>query len=278
MGTQIHAGDNYRRVVELIQKKAIGTVQEVHVWSASSYGNKSRPTETPPIPKGLEYDLWLGPVETRPYHPAYLPFEWRHWWAFGGGSMSDFGCHFMDLPHWALGITTPSWVETEGPAPDPESTPTWMIARYHYDQYKEAGVDLTWYHGGKKPERLKLPPEQMEKWKSGVLFVGDQGELLADYSRNILLPEEKFKDFSRPEPFIEKSIGHHNEWIKACKTGSPTTCNFDYSGALTEAVLLGNVAFRTGKRIDWDARNLRAKGNPSADEFIQHHYRAGWKV
>ena len=130
----------------------------------------------------------------------------------------------------------------------------------------------------RRPIRLNLPSEQMEKWKSGILFVGDKGELLTDYNRHVLLPEEKFKDFARPEPFIEKSIGHHNEWIRACKTGSPTTCNFDYSGALTESVLLGNVAFRTGKKIEWDAEKLRAKKNEAADEFIQHHYRTGWKL
>ncbi|HEX7858774.1 MAG TPA: Gfo/Idh/MocA family oxidoreductase [Verrucomicrobiae bacterium] len=278
MGTQIHAGDNYRRVVELIEKKAIGTVQEVHVWVSGGYGGKTPLTDTPPVPDGLDYNLWLGPVKERPYHPNYLPFHWRNWWAFGGGTLADIGCHYMDLPHWALKITTPATVEVEGPAPDPESPPTWLIAKYHYDQYKKDGVDLTWYHGGKRPDRLKLPAEQMEKWKSGILFVGDKGELLADYSRHLLLPEEQFKDYKRPEPFIKKSVGHHNEWIQACKTGSATTCNFDYSGALTEAVLLGNVAFRTGKKIEWDAKNLKAKNAPEADEFIQHHYRQGWRL
>lgn len=278
MGTQIHAGDNYRRVVELIQKKAIGTVQEVHVWVSGGYGGKTRPTDTSPVPEGLDYDLWLGPVQPRPYNPAYLPFVWRHWWTFGGGTLADLGCHYMDLPHWALGITTPSSAEAEGPKPDPESPPTELVVRYHYDQYKKDGVNLTWYHGGKRPDRLKLRPEQMEKWKSGILFVGEKGELLADYNRHVLLPEENFNEFKRPDPFIAKSIGHHNEWILACKTGSKTTCNFDYSGALTEAVLLGNVAFRTGKRIEWDAKKLRAKNAPEADEFIQHHYRDGWKL
>src|SRR5688572_1622122 len=153
MGTQIHAGDNYRRVVELIEKKAIGTVQEVHVWVSGGYGGKTRPTETPPVPEGLDYDLWLGPVKERPYHPDYLPFHWRNWWAFGGGTLADIGCHYIDLPHWALEITTPSTVEVEGAAPDPESPPTWLIAKYHYDQYKKDGINLTWYHGGKRPER-----------------------------------------------------------------------------------------------------------------------------
>lgn len=278
MGTQIHAGDNYRRVVELIGKKAIGTVQEVHVWVSGGYGGKTLPMDTPPVPEGLDYDLWLGPVEPRPYHPNYLPFHWRNWWAFGGGTLADLGCHYIDLPHWALGLKNPSTIEAEGPTPDRDSPPTSLTVRYHYNEYKKGGLNLTWYHGGKRPERLNLPPEEAEKWNSGILFVGDKGELLADYNRNVLLPEEQFKDFKRPEHFIAKSAGHHDEWIKACKTGSKTTCNFDYSGALTEAVLLGNVAFRTGKKIQWDAKKLKAKNCPEADEFIQHHYRSGWKL
>ena len=276
MGTQIHAGNNYRRVVELIQRGAIGDVREVHVWVSGGYGGKTRPMDLPPVPESLNYDLWLGPVEPRPYHPAYLPFHWRNWWAFGGGTLADLGCHYIDLPHWALGLKAPLSVETEGPEPDLESTPLWLIARYTYPSLKGGEpLKLTWYHGGKTPE---LPPELAEKWKSGILFVGSKGELLADYNRHLLLPEEKFKDFARPDPFIPASVGHHNEWIAACKTGSPTTCNFDYSGALTEAVLLGNVAFRVGKKLTWDSKQLKATNSREADRFIQHRYRSGWSL
>jgi predicted dehydrogenase len=277
IGTQIHAGDNYRRVVELIQREAIGRVKEVHVWVPAIYGGKKPPTETPPVPPNLHYDLWLGPVEPRPYHPEYLPFTWRNWWAFGGGTLADFGCHYMDLPHWALGLKAPLSVETEGPERDPECPPVWMIARYEYAH--PAGGDplkLTWYQGGKQPEFLAEGLKM--KWKAGVLFQGENGELLSDYGKHILLPEEKFHDFQRPAPFVPKSIGHHKEWIHACKTGAPTTCNFAYSGTLTEAALLGNVAFRVGKKLEWDTKSLKAKSCPEADEFIQHHYRKGWSL
>jgi predicted dehydrogenase len=278
MGTQIHAGDNYRRVVELIQRDAIGKVKEVHVWVNSSYGGKTRPMDTPPVPDTLHYDLWLGPVEPRPYHPVYLPFNWRNWWAFGGGSLADFGCHYIDLVHWAMGLRAPDSVETEGPPVDAECPPLWLIARYHYNEYRPGGVNVTWYHGGKRPEREGMPADFNEKWKSGVLFVGEKGELLSDYGKHVLLPEEKFKDFVRPEQFIKKSVGHHKEWINACKHGTPTTCNFDYSGALAEAVLLGNVAYRVGKKLAWDSKTLKATNCPEAEEFIQHHYRAGWAL
>ena len=113
---------------------------------------------------------------------------------------------------------------------------------------------------------------------SGVLFIGEKGQILADYGRNCLLPEKDFEGFKRPEPFIPDSIGHHLEWIKACKTGGPTTCAFDYSGPLTETALLGNVAFRAGKKIDWNTAKLIAANCPEADAFIQHRYRAGWSL
>ncbi len=277
IGTQIHAGGNYRRVVELIQSKAIGDVKEVHVWVGSSYGNVKRPSETPSEPSTLDYDLWIGPIEKRPYHPDYLPFKWRNWWAFGGGSLADFGCHFLDLPHWALGLTHPLEAEAEGPPLDVESTPTALTVRYKYPARGNLPpVDLTWYHGGRKPSQLSA--ELAAKWGSGVLFIGSKGELLADYSRHILLPEKDFLGFIPPVKSIPDSIGHHAEWILACKTGGTTTCSFDYSGPLTEAALLGNLAYRVGQRIDWDAKHQKARGNAAADRLIQHQYRKGWKL
>lgn len=277
IGTQIHAGDNYRRVVELVQREAVGPIKEVHVWVPTVYGGKKRPTDTPPVPPNLHYDLWLGPVDYRPYHPDYLPFVWRNWWAFGGGTMADFGCHYMDLPHWALGLEAPTSIEAQGPDLDPECPPVWMIVHYEYKNPKTGQpLKLTWYQGGKQPDFLS--PEIAKAWKSGVLFVGDKGEILSDYSRHTLLPQDKFATFTAPEPFIPKSVGHHREWINACKTGSPTTCNFAYSGTLTEAALLGNVAFRAGKKLQWDSKQLRVNNTRDADIFIQHHYRAGWTL
>lgn len=280
IGTQIHAGTNYRRAVEVVQSGAIGPVEEVHVWVNVTYGGMEQPHDAPPVPDGLHYDLWLGPVRERPYSPEYLPQKWRNWWAFGGGALGDFGCHYMDLPHWALGLRAPLAAEViEGPPVHAESVPPWLIVRYDYPaRGAQPAVKLTWYHGGKQPPSAVLAVDLAEKWKSGVLFIGKKGSLLSDYNRHVMLPEKDFAGFVPPPHSIPDSIGHHAEWIRSCKTGEPTTCNFEYSGALTEAVLLGNLAFRAGTKIDWDSQALRAKGCPAADEFIRHRYRPGWQI
>jgi hypothetical protein len=137
-------------------------------------------------------------------------------------------------------------------------------------------VTVTWYQGKEKPE-LWLGG-LIPKWDSGCLFVGSKGMLLADYGKHLLLPEDKFKDFQHPNPFIPDSIGHHKEWIQACKTGDLTTCSFDYSGPLTEANHLGNVAYRVGRKIEWDHVNMKATNAPEADKYIRRSYRPGWKL
>lgn len=278
LGTQIHATDNYRRVVELVRSGAIGPVRKVHVWlGGKSWSGGDRPGDKPPVPPNLDWDLWLGPAPVRPYHPTYQPANWRRWWDFGNGTLGDMGCHFVDLPFWALDLRHPTSVESQGPPVHPETAPEWMAVRYEFPARGERPpVTLTWNDGAKRPD---LPPDpKLAAFGSGVLFVGDKGMLVADYNRLALLPESDFRDSRAPEPSIPKSIGHHAEWIAACKDGRPTTCNFDYSGALTEAVLLGNVSYRSGRKLEWDAANLKAVGCPEADAFLRREYRKGWTL
>jgi predicted dehydrogenase len=285
MGTQIHAGANYRRAVELVQSGAIGAVREVHVWLGANFDgpptptNMSQPdapTDRPPVPEGLDWDLWLGPAPYRPYSPSYAPFHWRYWWNFANGQLGDFFCHYCDLVFWALKLRHPTTVEAIGPV-HPDSTAKWTIAKQQYPARGDLPpVDLTWYNGGGYPAMVK--EKNIPQWGSAVLFIGADGMLISDYGRHQLLPEKKFTGFQPPEPFIANSIGHHREWVEACKTGGPTTCNFNYSGALTEAALLCNVALRTGQKLTWDAKNLKAIGCPQADPLLRRPYREGWKL
>ncbi len=294
MGTQIHGMPNYRRVVELVQSGAIGKVSEVHVCVSRAWGLQSqedaeknkdvvfvteRPKEEQTPPPYLDWDLWLGPAPWRPYHEVYFPGpKWYRWWDFGNGTMSDLGSHWNDLPFWALNLDAPLAVEAFGPEPHPEIAPATMSAVYEYGPREgRPGLKLHWHQGATKPDVWKNDPV-IGQWQSGVLFIGDKGMLLSDYNKHLLLPEERFKDFQRPKPFIADSPGQHIEWLNAIKNGTPTGSPFSYAGPLSEANHLGNVAFRAGGRIEWDAKAMRITNNEAANRFIRREPRAGWSL
>lgn len=293
MGIQIHAGENYRQVVELIQTGAIGPVRECHVWVGRAWGWQSkeaaernndiisvqeRPEESMPVPKGLHWDLWIGPAPFRPFHEVYFPGpKWYRWWDFGNGTMSDLGSHWIDLAFWALKLQAPLTIDAGGPPPHPEIAPASMWAKYDYGSRGEMPpVTVTWYQGDEKPEIWKQG--KIPQWGSGHLFIGDKGMILSNYGKHVLLPEEKFADLKRPEPFIPRVKSHYADWITACKEGTTGSANFDYSGWLTEANHLGNVAYRVGKKIKWDPVNMKATNAPEADPMIHCPRRSGWEL
>ena len=293
LGTQIHATSNYRRVVELIQTGAIGPVREAHVWLSRAWGwqtpeearanqdivsTQERPAGSTPVPPGLHWELFVGPAPERPFHEVYWPGpKWYRWWDFGGGTMSDMGSHLNDLPFWALHLRDPLTIEADGPPPHREIAPASMVAHYTYGARGDLPpVTLTWYQGAKRP--VYVTEGKIPQWGMGILFVGDQGMLLADYGQHLLLPEDKFKDFQRPDPFIPPSPGHFEEWLAACKTGSHTGSNFAYGAELTIANHLGNVAYRVGRKLEWDPVGLTARNVPAADSLIRTSYRRGWKL
>lgn len=293
MGIQIHATENYRRVVEVIQAGIIGPVTEAHVWVGRAWGLQSeedakkhndivyvtdRPKQADPIPKGVDWDLWLGPAPERPFNNVYFPGpKWYRWWDFGNGTMSDLGSHWNDLPFWALKLQAPITIEASGPKPHAEIAPASMSATYEYGPRGDMpAVKLTWYQGTMKPKIWT--DGGIPKWGSGCLFVGSKGMLLADYGKFVLLPEKTFADVKLPGKTIPRVSGHHQEWLDAIKNGKKCSADFEYSGWLTEANHLGNVAFRVGKKLEWDPIALKATNAPEADPFIKRTYRKGWEL
>jgi len=280
MGTQMHATDNFRRMVELIRRGAIGTVKEAHVWCSRKPKNGSYLPGVEPVPSYLHWDLWIGPTRFHPYNPGYIPgcLRWNRFWDFGSGQIGDMGSHMIDMAYWALDLRFPTSCEATGSPVHPDTCPTWLTATWEHpaNDWRPA-VKVHWYDGGKKP-KFPLGVFNPDKLFKGVLFVGDKGSLLCDYGWRILLPKGDLTYYKSPKPeeLIPPSPGHHREWIIAAKTGKPTLCNFDYSGALIEHNLLALVAYRSGEKLAWDASNLKATNCPEAEEYIYKKYRKGW--
>ena len=291
MGNQGQAGESRRLISEYIWAGAIGHVREVHVWTDRPLNGLSkvywpqgvgRPDDEPPIPETLDWDLWLGPAPERPYHPAYLPFKWRGWWDFGTGALGDIGCHAID-PIWrALKLKAPLSVEAACTLVNKETYP--VASRVTY-QFGERGdmppVKLHWYDGGMRPPRPDELGDGQHFGDNGVLFVGDKGKMLG----HMVIPEARRKEFGKPPKVLERSPGHHQEWIDACKGGKPAGSNFDHAGPLAEAVLLGNVALRadikeklTRTRLYWDSKNLKITNVPEANKYLHREYREGWTL
>jgi predicted dehydrogenase len=285
MGNQGHSHPDTRRLVELIQGGALGTVREVHCWTDRPIWPQGidRPKDTPPVPTTLDWDLWLGVAPERPYNPAYVPFKWRGFWDFGTGALGDMGCHNMDLPFFALNLRDPIGAEAQSSPVNNESAPSWSIINYYFPaRDKRPAVKLVWYDGGKKPAPELVKAKELPG--NGVIMIGDKDTLFVPsyWGAGSFVSGAKVEDFKsipetlpKPKDF-EKN--HHQEWIQACKGGPAALSNFDYAGPMTEAVLLGNVAMRAGQKILWDSKKLKVTNVPEANRFIRTQYRKGWKV
>jgi predicted dehydrogenase len=304
MGNQGHASDARRTIREILDTGVIGKVNEVHVWADRAWGLQDaasaekwdkphgfwngiqivdRFKETMPVPPHLHWDLWIGPAPERPYHDTYFPGpRWYRWWDFGNGTMSDLGSHDNDVPYTVLDL----WQDVDGqkvlapltveavshnvPTPHKELAPATLRATYEYAaKGSQPALKLVWHQGDSKP------PGWVPEWgRRSVVFMGEKGMLLGNGK---LLPEEKFADFKTPEPRLPRSPGHWVEWVNYAKGNGPVPgSNFQYAAWTTEANHLGNVAYRTGKKLQWDYKNLRATNAPEADPFIRRPYRKGW--
>jgi predicted dehydrogenase len=280
MGTQGSSHAGLRRAVELVKAGTIGAVREIHAWSDRPIWPQAieRPRERQAVPAHLDWDLWLGPAPAREYHPAYLPFVWRGWWDFGTGALGDMACHVLNMAFLALELGYPSSIEAESSGGNLETAPKWSIIRYEFPRRGELPpLALTWYDGGKKPP-AELVGEPITP--NGSLLVGERGKLYAtdDFGSSFKLRGGPQFDSLQPKPQFMPEILHHREWIAACKTGSPTMANFDFAAVLTEAVLLGNVALRTGKKFAWDGVQGMAVNTPQAEPFLKREYRSGWTL
>ncbi len=297
MGNQGQASEQSRRLCEMIDDEAIGPVREVHVWTdrpSNGLFNEywpqgvTRPTDSQPAPATLEWDLWLGPAPARPYHPAYAPFRWRGWWDFGTGALGDIGCHSLDPVFRALKLGHPESVEASSTRVNSETFPLASMVTYQFPA-REAmpPVKLVWYDGGLRPPRpSELEPDR-ELGATGHLFIGDDGKIISrrmqDGVAYFLIPESRAREYGEPPQTLQRSIGHYNEWVKACQGGAAAGSNFDWAGPLTEVVLLGNVALRpelraelTTKKLLWDGAGMQFTNSEIANKFLDREYRDGW--
>ena len=299
MGNQGHSGDGVRLMCEWIWDGVIGPVREVHAWTDRPTWPQGidRPKETPPVPAGLDWDLWLGPAPQRPYHPCYHPGIWRGWFDFGCGALGDMACHLLDPVFTVLKLGYPTSVEAccseeidehSRKKKNTETCPDASIVRLKFPARGDMPpVKVNWYDGGLMPER----PEELEDGRrmgddmGGVIFVGDKGKLMCYCygSSPQLIPLKRMQEYKRPPKTLPRikggTDGHEQNWIDACKGEGQACSNFDYAGTFTECVLMGNVAVRCpGKQLLWDGVNMKFTNAPEANEFVQNQYRAGWSL
>ena len=284
MGIQHHATARLKLAVHAIQDGVIGKVHETHVWTdrPGTFWKQglSRPAPTGDVPPHIGWNQWLGVAPERPYvEGVYHPFHWRGWWDFGTGALGDMGCHLLDPVVNALQLSAPTTVSAEGPEPNPESGPLWCIVHYTFPETRYATADnlVHWYEAGKQPDRSVFQaPADWAGSQNGVLFIGDKGNLFVGFPEMPeLFPKEKFADYKWPEL---KDHNHYQEWTRAVAGVGTTSCPFSYSGQLTETVLLGNVAYRSGQTIHWNSEKLIAENQPGAAKFVRRPYRKGWEV
>jgi predicted dehydrogenase len=288
MGNQGHSGEGLRLMKEWIWDGAIGPVRQVEVWTNRPIWPQGleRPTETPEIPKTLDWDLFLGPAPKRPYHPAYHPWIWRGWWDFGTGALGDMGCHLMDAPYAVLKLGHPDTVEASSTKINDDSAPVASIVHYEFPARGDMPpVALTWRDGGLMPRRPGLMEEgrRMGDEGGGVLFIGDDGIVMCStYAANPrIVPETAMQAYERPEKTLPRTeVGHEQEWIAACKGGPTTSSNFEVSVPLTETILLGNVAIRAlaNRKLQYDGENLEITNFPDANKLVNRKYRQGWEL
>ena len=270
MGNHIHNDlPNYRRAVELVRSGLLGKVTHVNIWKTSEVKGLGAPADAPP-PAGFDYETWLGPAPRRPYNPNRGHFTYRYFWDYSGGMFIDFWCHITDVAYWALDLQAPKSVVATGRrelSSDNGETPNYMDLVYEYP-----GLNMVW-------SLNPMGPAGFEDRGIGCVFQGSEGSLFVDYgSHELYVKGKRVTDFARPEPSIPDSPGHLREFLDAVKSRKLTTCDVEYGHRLTKAGLLGNIAYRTGRRVAWDDGREQIPGDKKANEMVTRRYRKPWKL
>jgi predicted dehydrogenase len=299
MGNQGHSSNEIRLVKEWIDDGAIGPVHEVLAWSDRPVGGDpwsdfpimARPTDTPPVPESLNWDLWIGPAPMRPYHPIYHPLSWRGFYDFGTGPLGDMGCHILDPSFYALDLGHPTSVHAatthDIPEIAAETYPRACVVNYQFAaRGDKPPVKLTWYDGRLMPPIPDMLPGDFELPNNGALLIGEKGIILHKShgaGGAQILPDARRKAYTDPAPSIERvaqnSAPHEQDWVRACKDGKPASSSFEYGGPLTEMVLIGVLAIRMkDHRLEWDGDNLKVTNNAEANALINPPCREGWRI
>jgi predicted dehydrogenase len=303
MSVQSCASDDALNTAEILLSGVIGPVREVHVWTPHPIypAAQVRPTDTPAVPYAFDWDMWIGPAPFRPYNPAYHPWIWRCWWDFGSGTVADMVCHAMHVFHRVLKLGSPRSIyaarttmyggyfqmEPDGEerlppkieTPETESYSN-MITWDFPKRENQPELQMHWYDGGMRPPRPLELDSSAAMPTEGLLFIGEKGKLLSGYygGKNRLLPEKKFSGFEPPPKTLKRTIGHYREWVQACKTGSHTNVNFEFGSRMTEIALLGAMAARSARPLEYDAQGPAITNDQEANSWINPPYRSGWSL
>lgn len=293
LGNQGHSSATIRTFCEWIWDGAIGNVTEVHA-ACDAFKNVYCQIDRLPslrekheVPSELLWDLWLGPAQARPYHPAYVPWNWRGWLPFGTGAIGDWVCHVIDPSFWALDLGAPTTIEAEVEGYDPKKHadvyPRGSKVTYQFPANGKRGpIKLTWYDGNTRIPRPADLEEGRNPPGTGAVVIGDKGTIThgshgAGGVR--IVPEVKMREYNKPEPSIPRVPGHHADWLLAIREGRPAGSNFDYGGPLTEIALLGVIAIQfPGQKLEWDAANMRFTNFEEANALVSPPYREGWTL
>jgi predicted dehydrogenase len=271
MGNLIHAGENYHRVVEIVRSGVLGKISKTRVWMAADRRGLGRPKDGPP-PEGCDYNLWLGPAPKRPFNPNRFTFNWRYFWDYGGGILTDFCCHIVDLVHWAMDVEAPRTITALGgryALDDNAEAPDTLEVAYEYEKSGQKFL-MVW-------SQTDAASHGIENQGLGIMFQGTEGTLVADYDHYRIIPE-KGRKIEEPPKTLPRSVGHRREWLDAIKSRARCSCHFGYGHRLTTVGSLGNISLWTGETLKWDPVAERIVNHPEANQYLTKDYRGPWTL